>query len=318
LALLLLSAVSTFALGTALVAGSPAIGNTLLSVAGSLLATAVLAIFFNLPDTANYVSKTVARLIATGSVVDLLSPAARAQMLQRVQLARIQHDAKAIADDLENVVRERLDGYLSGPYLSNYRYSLEIRPDPNDPRLVMTTCSISYRAHGAHLQRERQLFPVAYNFQWEVDELCEAPPVEWVADFSAEIGDKRFDKGAMKVLAEVRNGKLHVAGEFKHIAQLDDKVDVKIRVTSRSTESDPVDAMFFKYPVRGFLGQLVYDESRELDCCVFRSCKSGDLSMNAGSPEKRERSIGFDCLNEWALPGEGFAFFFPRRNGRSG
>lgn len=308
---LVLLSIGLFGLGYYYSVSSRDVASFFYTFAGSILAAAITTTFLNFPDVTNYVSSAVAKLITSGSAVSLLNDDARDNLVKAAALRRLSDEIITIPDELYERLSMLTDSYLKGPYLSNYNYVTNIRTDDADSRFIMTESNIRYRIHIAHLRKKPIFFPIKYEFQWEVDAIGDTDGVVWVPKLLLRVGETTLHNGPFEVSESTDNGKLKVVASFSQVVELSEDCDVRIDAIARNTECDPVDAMFFRYPVKGFTGVLNSSGGRNFDALVFRSGISGERSLDCGEPSVFSSGVNFSCGSDWGLPGSGFVFTFP-------
>lgn len=282
-------------------------------IAGTLATTALTAMLLGLSDIVSFVSRLVATAVMNGSFLARLSPQSRRELVRKVVEADVNHLTKEVHSPLLDKAMDLLYSYVSGPYWTNYHYKNDISVYPQIEGFFMADCSVRYKVHVAHLARLPAPYEITYVAQWEIMSKVELTNDQVVLELSVLAGNNSWGINDACIELKRLPDRTVVNVKFDKTVELVGDTDVFFRIKALQDFVDPVDLMYFKYPVRGFSASLNHDGGRGWhDASVFRPCSSGELSIAGGSPIVKSNSVEFSCSGEWAFPGSGFVFVFPR------
>jgi hypothetical protein len=282
-------------------------------IAGTLATTALTAMLLGLSDIVAFVSRLVAAAITNGSFLSHLSPKTRRELIQKIIEVDVADSAKTLHLPLLHQAIDLVYSYVSGPYWTNYSYKNDISVNRELHGLFDADCSVRYKVHVEHLSSLPTAYQISYIAQWDVMSLHDLSEEQVVSELNVTAGSQSWSKKDAEIQVTRESGRTTVKVKFEREVKIREDTDVTFRIKALQDFVDPVDLMYFKYPVRGFSASLNHDGGRGWqDASVFRPCKSGQISLSAGEPIIKSNSVEFSCGGEWVFPGGGFVFVFPR------
>lgn len=285
--------------------------SLLYEIAGTLATAGFTAILFGFTDVVSFASRMIAASISNSAFLEKLSPNARRELLEKIIEIDIDHSVTQIHRPLLSRALDLMNSHVSGPYWTNYSYKNDIAAH-SEFQCFVADCSVRYTVHVRHLRKRPYRYKLKYSAEWDVKHELVGKVHEIIEEFQITAGSQKWGKSEAAIsLVPLPTGQ-RVKIDFEKFIDLHDDVDVTMRSVAFQDSIDPVDLMYFSYPVLGFSASLNHDGGRDWqDASVFRPGLSGEMTIGCGSPIIKTKSVEFSCGGEWAFPGSGFVFVFP-------
>ncbi len=285
------------------------LGLAMLQFSGALIAVALTAFFFNLPDLRNYLAKTIATLFSRGDVVPLLSDNTKNNLRKRLAMDSAGASVEQIEPTLFKHIMDINKASLSSPYVSNYHLAITITADSDHKGYVFNHHVASFRLHVHHLNVQEMVFPVRF-FQECVFPKDDTPEMDqWIRSFHAEIGAKNFNSTDLETKEKPSGDNILFQLVLHSEVTISEDIDVCFTSELWGFQNDPVQMVFARYPSQGFHVSLTFTDEFKYYCGWFIHCDPLTDIPTRGRVDSLKNGISVRT-NDWVLPGEGVIIYY--------
>lgn len=308
------SFITGFMLGLSADQAQRTMGTFMLQLGGSMIAVALTALFFNLPDMKEYLSQSIFALFASGTGVKLLSEETREALSASLMLERLGKCVTTYEPTLMRHISTIQTRVLQSPYVTNYHYAVTIYDHTKYADIVMNHTVLSYRMHVHHLADGRRTIPLRYFQECILPKGTVTKPEEWIVSFKLEFGPHLFTNTDLELSMSDINDSILVRAVFVKNVELTQDTDMSLNVQSLNDRNDPVELVYARYPSQGFQISMTYSELYVYDCAWFLQCDNSQDNPPTGRVDHVNNGIHAKT-NEWVMPGEGVMIYYaPKRN----
>ena len=285
------------------------LGVVLLQFSGALIAVALTAFAFNLPDLREYMAGTVATLFTRGEIVPILSTPTKEVLQKRLWLDLTSEEVLDVEPTLYGYLNKLAKCCFESPYVTNYHYALGLSESKEEKAFLFVHSVLSYRLHVHHLDTANIRLPFRY-FRQESFPKEAAPKIEeWLSNFKLDVGDQEFTIDDINREQEESGDIVHFRAIFEKEIKILQDVDVNIIVDMLRVREDPIEITYARYPSQGFHVTLSFDEKNTYDHGWFTHCDPADDVSLRRRVDLLPNGISART-NEWVLPGEGVAIYY--------
>ncbi len=310
--LLVVGSFAALALGLALNAsqarGIQFLATTLLHFSGAALVAAVATLFFSFREVQDQLAGVVARLITTGSVVQLLSHPARDGLGNSLALARIGDDCSFLEPSLQHALLRISDYCLAAFHIYNFSEDVTLTPFPGNPDLLIHRSVRMFRVRSFHRSGSKRSFPLRYHMEVGLADTVQLSDDAFLREFDIRAGDRSFSRESVQIGRQSSGSLRMLTITFEEQVPVDPELDVRICVETLTVAADNNEMLVVRYPTSGFHVTLRFDESKRYDCVWFNAWNLGG-GIKAGQEGHQLLHNGITAFsNDWLLPGDGVVF----------
>jgi len=283
-------------------------GILMLQFSGALMAVALTAFLFSLPDLRHYLAGTVATLLSRGDVIPLLSRHTKATLFERIWLDLASNKAESLQPALLSHLRTVGKHCFESPYATSYNFALAVSQAPGNAGLLIDHSVMSYVLHVDHLHNRRLEMPFHFFRCVSFPRAVAPDETSWLRDFHVDIGSNTYGAEDVRVSVEDRDDIRTLQAVFTADITVSEYVHITVDTELLVTPHDSVEAVFARYASQGFNVTYTFSDSYNYECWWFTHCEILEDAPSKGRIIPLRNGISASTA-EWVLPGEGVVLY---------
>ena len=284
------------------------VGAILLQQSSALIAVALTAFFFSLPDLREYISGILGDLLSRGSIVDYFPEKTKIDLWNRLAYNLASPNIKRIEPTLSKHLYSTVYSSVESPYATNYKYTVDIRDNNDTPNLINHYATCFYRLHGHHIADD---IIIPYRFFQSATFPVDSTPSyeEWLCTCEINLGSASYDRSGLKFSTETLGRANILSAVFEKELILNDHIDINTVVEILNPSADKVQILWARYPTQGFHVEFRYNDRFLYDCAWFKHCVPEEDAPSRGNVVTFHNGISAST-SDWLMPGEGVSIYY--------